>query len=118
MKVLVIGSGGREHALVWKICQSPRVTHVYCAPGNAGIGDIADLVPFSPDNSQELLRFAEQERIDLTVVGPELPLSLGLVDEFAARGLRVFGPSQHAAQLEVSKTFAKELMREQGVPTA
>ncbi|HKA52533.1 MAG TPA: phosphoribosylamine--glycine ligase [Candidatus Binatia bacterium] len=117
MKVLVIGGGGREHALVWKIRQSPRVTRVYCAPGNAGIGELAELVALTPDDVHGLRRFAEQERIDLTVVGPELPLSLGLVDEFEAYDLRVFGPNSQAAQLEASKAFAKEIMRKQGVPT-
>ena len=117
MKVLVIGSGGREHALVWKIRQSPRVTRVYCAPGNAGIGELAELVPLTPDDIHGLRRFVEREGIELTVVGPELPLSLGLVDEFAAQGSRVFGPNRQAAQLEASKAFAKELMRRQGVPT-
>jgi phosphoribosylamine--glycine ligase len=117
MKVLVIGSGGREHALVWKIRQSPRATRIYCAPGNAGIGELAELAALTPDDVHGLRRFAEQERIDLTVVGPELPLSLGLVDEFEAHGLRVFGPSRQAAQLEASKAFAKEIMRKQGVPT-
>lgn len=118
MKVLVIGSGGREHALVWKIRQSSRVTRVYCAPGNAGIGELAKLVPLTPENIPGLLAFARQEGIDLTVVGPELSLSLGLVDDFAAQGLRVFGPNRQAAQLEVSKAFSKELMQQQGVPTA
>ncbi len=118
MKILVIGSGGREHALVWKIRQSPRVTRLYCAPGNAGIGELAELVALTPDDVHGLRRFAEQERIDLTVVGPELPLSLGLVDEFEAHGLRIFGPNRQAAQLEASKAFAKEIMRKQGVPTA
>ncbi len=117
MKILVIGSGGREHALVWKIRQSPRVTRIYCAPGNAGIGELAELVALTPDDMHGLRRFAEQERIDLTVVGPELPLSMGLVDEFEAHGLRVFGPNRQAAQLEASKAFAKEIMRRQGVPT-
>jgi phosphoribosylamine--glycine ligase len=117
MKVLVIGSGGREHALVWKIRQSPRVTRIYCAPGNAGIGELAELVALTPDDVQGLRRFAQQEHIDLTVVGPELPLSLGLVDEFEAHRLRVFGPNRQAAQLEASKAFAKEIMRQQGVPT-
>jgi phosphoribosylamine--glycine ligase len=117
MKVLVIGSGGREHALVWKIRQSERVARVYCAPGNAGIGELADLVALTPDDIAGLRRFAEQECIDLTVVGPELPLSLGLVDEFAAHGLRAFGPTRQAAQLETSKAFAKEFMRKQGIPT-
>ncbi|MCS6925056.1 MAG: phosphoribosylamine--glycine ligase [Candidatus Binatia bacterium] len=117
MKVLVIGSGGREHALVWKIRQSPRVSRVFCAPGNAGIGEIADLVSLTPDDIHGLRRFAQQEGVDLTVVGPELPLSLGLVDEFEAYGLRVFGPTRQAAQLETSKAFAKEFMRRQGIPT-
>jgi phosphoribosylamine--glycine ligase len=117
MKILVIGSGGREHALVWKIRQSPRVTSVYCAPGNAGIDELAELVALTPDDVYGLRRFAEQARIDLTVVGPELPLSLGLVDEFEAHGLRVFGPNRQAAQLEASKAFAKDIMRRQGVPT-
>jgi len=117
MKVLVIGSGGREHALVWKIRQSPRVTRIYCAPGNAGIGELAELVALTPDDVQGLRRFAEQEHIDLTIVGPELPLSLGLVDEFEAHRLRVFGPNRQAAQLEASKAFAKEIMRKQGVAT-
>ncbi len=118
MKVFVIGSGGREHALVWKIRQNPHVSHIYCAPGNAGIGELAELVVLAPDNIVGLLQFAQQQQIDLTVVGPELPLSLGLVDAFAAQGLRVFGPNQRAAQLEGSKAFAKELMQQQGVPTA
>ena len=118
MKVLVIGSGGREHALVWKIRQSPRVTRIYCAPGNAGIGELAELVALTPDDVHGLRRFAEQEHIDLTIVGPELPLSLGVVDEFEAYGLRVFGPNRQAAQLEASKAFAKDIMRKQGVPTS
>jgi phosphoribosylamine--glycine ligase len=118
MKILVIGSGGREHALVWKIRQSPRVTRLYCAPGNAGIGELAELVALTPDDVHALRHFAEQERIDLTVVGPELPLSLGLVDEFETHGLRIFGPNHQAAQLEASKAFAKEIMRKQRVPTS
>ncbi len=118
MKILVIGSGGREHALVWKLRQSPRVRQIYCAPGNAGIGELAELVPLAPDDVAGLLRFATTEKIDLTVVGPEVSLSLGIVDQFKAHGLRIFGPVQQAAQLEVSKAFAKQLMQEQGVPTA
>ena len=117
MKILVVGSGGREHALVWKIRQSSRVTRIFCAPGNAGIGELADLVPLKPDDIQGLRQVAVQEQIDLTVVGPELPLSLGVVDEFEAYGLRIFGPNRQAAQLETSKAFAKELMRQQHVPT-
>jgi len=118
MKILVIGSGGREHALVWKLRQSPRVRKIYCAPGNAGIGELAELVALAPDDLPGLLRFAIQEKIDLTVVGPEVSLSLGIVDQFTMQGLRIFGPVQQAAQLEVSKAFAKQLMQEQGVPTA
>jgi len=118
MKVLVIGSGGREHALVWKLRQSPRVDRIYCAPGNAGISELAELVPLQAEDIHGLRRFAGQERIDLTVVGPELTLSLGIVDEFEAHGLRAFGPNKQAAQLEASKVFAKELMRQVGIPTA
>ncbi len=118
MKVLVIGSGGREHALVWKIRQSPRISKVYCAPGNAGIAEHAELVSLAADNIEGLCAFAEKERIGLTVVGPELPLSLGIVDLFESRDLRAFGPNRAAAQLEGSKAFTKELMQQQGVPTA
>ena len=118
MKVLVIGSGGREHALVWKIRQSPRVSKIYSAPGNAGIADHAELVALAADDIDGLCAFAENKQIDLTLVGPELPLSLGIVDLFEARGLRVFGPNRAAAQLEGSKAFSKALMQQQGVPTA
>lgn len=118
MKVLVIGSGGREHALVWKLRQSPRVSQMYCAPGNAGISELADLVPLQAEDIHGLRRFAEQEHIDLTVVGPEVSLSLGIVDEFERHGLRVFGPNKQAAELEASKVFAKELMQQVGIPTA
>ncbi len=117
MKVLVVGGGGREHALVWKLARSPRVEQIYCAPGNAGIAQIADLVPIGVDDVAGLLRFASEARIDLTVVGPELPLTLGIADEFAKEGLRVFGPSREAARLESSKAFAKELLRRFGIPT-
>ncbi len=117
MKVLVIGSGGREHALVWKIRQSPRVRHVYCAPGNGGIGELAELVSISADDVSALSRFARDERIDLTVVGPELPLTLGIVDELERHGLRVFGPNRDGAQLEGSKAFTKELLRKHEIPT-
>jgi len=117
MKVLVIGGGGREHALVWKLAQSPRVTRVYCAPGNAGIGELAECVPIGADDVAALLRFATEQHIDLTVVGPELPLTLGIANEFAREGLMVFGPTREAARLESSKAFAKELMRRYGIPT-
>jgi phosphoribosylamine--glycine ligase len=114
-KVLVIGTGGREHALVWKIRQSPLVSQVYCAPGNPGIGEIAELVDLKPEDIEGLSRFAQQEHIDLTVVGPEIPLSLGIVDTFEAHGLRIFGPTRQAAQLEASKAFTRELLQEQQV---
>ncbi len=118
MNVLVIGSGGREHALVWKLRQSPQVERLYCAPGNAGIGRQATLVPIKPADIGALAAFAERERIDLTVVGPEQPLVLGIVDEFRRRGLAIFGPSQYAAQLEGSKVFTKEFLTRHAVPTA
>ncbi|MGE5324061.1 MAG: phosphoribosylamine--glycine ligase [Actinomycetota bacterium] len=118
MKLLVIGSGGREHALVWKLRQSPRVTQVYCVPGNGGICDEATCLPGDPRNLESLLAAAHQVQPDLTVVGPELPLSLGLADEFTRRGLNVFGPTQAAAQLESSKSFAKEFMQRHQIPTA
>ncbi len=118
MKILVIGSGGREHALCWKLRQSPQLTELYCAPGNPGIAQVADCVPIPADEIHQLADFAADLRIDLTVVGPELPLALGIVDEFLARGLAIFGPRQQAAELEGSKVFAKEFMRRQGIPTA
>ena len=118
MRILVVGGGGREHALVWKLAQSPRVTKIYCAPGNPGIGELAECVNISADNVKALCGFAQEHNIDLTVVGPEKPLTDGIVDYFAARGLKVFGPSREAAQLEGSKSFAKERMQKYGVPTA
>ena len=118
MKVLVIGSGGREHALVWKLRQSPRVSQLFCLPGNGGICEEATCVPGDPRNLEELLASAHQIQPAITVVGPELPLSLGVVDEFSRRGLRIFGPTQAAAQLESSKSFAKEFMQRHNIPTA
>ena len=118
MKVLVVGGGGREHALVWKLSQSPLATQIFCAPGNAGIGELVELVEIAANDVPRLVRFAEEKRIDLTVSGPELPLTLGLIDELEAHGLRGFGPSRAAARLEESKAFAKELMRRSRVPTA
>jgi len=118
MKVLVIGSGGREHALVWKISRSPRVTKIYCAPGSAGIGELAELVAIAPEQIEQLVDFAAKEKIDLTVVGPELPLTLGITDLFEARGLKIFGPNKAAAQLEGSKAFAKSMLDETHIPTA
>ncbi len=118
MKILVVGSGGREHSLVWKLAQSPRVHRLYAAPGNAGIAEQAECVPVPATDVVALATFAEKEKIDLTVVGPEVPLTLGLVDEFQRRGLRAFGASRAAAQIEGSKTFAKALMVKYGIPTA
>jgi phosphoribosylamine--glycine ligase len=118
MKVLVIGSGGREHALVWKLRQSSRVAQVICLPGNGGICQEASCLSGDPRNLEGLLSAAHQEQPDITVVGPELPLSLGVVDEFTRRGLRIFGPTQAAAQLESSKSFAKEFMQRHNIPTA
>ena len=118
MKVLVIGSGGREHALVWKLKQSPTIDRLFCAPGNAGTASIADNVPIPATNLSELRAFAKQNAVDLTVVGPDDPLAMGIVDLFASEGLRTFGPTKSAARLESSKIFAKELMRAQEVPTA
>lgn len=117
MRLLVIGSGGREHALIWKLAQSSSVEEVYCATGNAGIDVYAHCVPIPPDNIQELADFAENLKMDLTVVGPELPLILGIVDEFQKRGLPVFGPSRRAAELEGSKIFSKLFMERHEIPT-
>lgn len=118
MKVLVIGGGGREHALVWAICQSPRVHEVVCAPGNGGIAALARCVPVQQNSVADLLRIVNSEQPDLTIVGPELPLSLGLVDEMARMGMRVFGPTRQAAMLETSKAFAKLFMLRHQIPTA
>src|SRR5437660_12883064 len=118
MKVLVIGKGGREHALVWKLGQSPRVTQVFCAPGNAGTALDGVNVPIEPNDFERLFKWAKKEEIGLTVVGPEEPLALGIVDSFQKAGLRIFGPSKEAAQLEASKVFAKNLMRHADVPTS
>jgi phosphoribosylamine--glycine ligase len=118
MKILVIGSGGREHALVWKISQSPKVTKIYCAPGSAAIEELAETVAIAPEQIERLASFAATKNIDLTVVGPELPLTLGVADLFEERGLRIFGPNRLAAQLEGSKAFAKEMLRQNGIPTA
>ncbi|MGH7173746.1 MAG: phosphoribosylamine--glycine ligase [Gemmataceae bacterium] len=118
MKVLVIGKGWREHALVWKLAQSPRAERVYCAPGNAGTAEDGVNVPIDPLDFDRLVAFARKEKIDLTVVGPEEPLARGIVDHFHKAGLRIFGPTRAATQLESSKVFAKALMRHADVPTA
>jgi len=118
MKVLVVGAGGREHALAWKLSNEPGVTDVICAPGNAGIARVARLMPSAAGDVDALAALAEREHVDLTIVGPELPLDRGIVDRFQQRGLRVLGPSRAAAQLECSKVFAKDFMARHGVPTA
>jgi len=116
MRILVVGSGGREHALVWKLAQSGEP--VFCAPGNAGISRIAECRPVKADDIPGLMKLAAEEKIDLTVVGPEAPLAAGIADDFAAKGLAVFGPTKSAARLESDKGFAKSLMKQQGIPTA
>lgn len=118
MKILVVGSGGREHALAWKIAQSKLVDKIFCAPGNGGISQIAECVDIKADDIFGLLEFARKQKIDLTVVGPEVALSLGIVDEFEKAGLKIFGPNKKAATLEASKVFSKELMKKYNVPTA
>jgi len=118
MKVLIIGSGGREHALAWKIKQSDRVKKIFCAPGNAGTSSIAENIPIKADDLEGLLSFAKKESIDLVCVGPEYPLVLGIVDKFKEKGIRIFGSSKKAALLEGSKIYAKTIMRKYGVPTA
>ncbi|MEK6776699.1 MAG: phosphoribosylamine--glycine ligase [bacterium] len=118
MKILVVGSGGREHALVWKIAQSPRVKKIYCAPGNGGTAGLAEPVPIQSDDIDGLLDFARKQKIGLTIIGPEGPLTLGIVDRFENAGLPVFGPRKNAAILEGSKVFTKEFLRRHGIPTA
>ncbi|KYD18592.1 phosphoribosylamine--glycine ligase [Saccharococcus caldoxylosilyticus] len=118
MKVLIVGRGGREHAIAWKAAQSPLVTKLYAAPGNPGIAQVAELVPIEEHQIDALVRFAKQEGIDLTIVGPEAPLLAGIVDRFESEGLRIFGPRKNAALIEGSKAFAKELMKKYGIPTA
>lgn len=118
LTILVIGSGGREHALVWALSRSPQVGQIYAAPGNAGTAVSAHNIPIPSDDVAGLVEFASEKRVDLTVVGPEAPLAAGIVDHFQAAGLTVFGPTRAAAQLESSKAFAKTFMRDQGIPTA
>ena len=118
MKVLIVGSGGREHAIAWKVAQSPKVEKIYCAPGNAGIGEIAECVPIGAMEFDKLVAFAKEKEIDLTVIGMDDPLVGGVVDAFEAEGLRVFGPRKNAAILEGSKAFSKDLMKKYHIPTA
>ncbi len=117
MKILVIGSGGREYALAWKLRQSPHCQQLYCAPGNGGLAQIAEVVPIEETNLPLLVRFAEEKKIDLTVVGPEVPLAMGIVDEFEKKGLKIYGPNRKAAEIEKSKVFAKEFMERHRIPT-
>src|SRR5688572_3339123 len=126
MKLLVIGSGGREHALVWKLAQSPHVTKMWCAPGNAGIAEerlakntaLVECVDTSAEDLPRLLALAKEKEADLTVVGPDNPLALGIVDLFQQNGLRIWGPNRQAAQFEASKAFAQDFMERHGIPTA
>jgi phosphoribosylamine--glycine ligase len=118
LKVLVIGGGGREHAIIWKLSQSPKVTQIYCAPGNPGIAELAECVSIAGSEIERLADFAKKEQIDLTFVGPEEPLSLGIVNYFKEHGLTIYGPSKEAALIEGSKAFAKELMMKYQIPTA
>src|SRR3954469_3070429 len=126
MKLLVIGSGGREHALVWKLAQSPHVMEMWCAPGNAGIaeerlaknGNLVECVSIGAEELPKLLAFAQEKKADLTVVGPDNPLALGIVDLFQQNGLRIWGPNKRAAQFEASKAFSQDFMERHGIPTA
>ena len=118
MKILIVGSGGREHALAWKIAQSPKVEKIYCAPGNAGIAEYAECVDITAMEFDKLAAFAKEKEIDLTVIGMDDPLVGGIVDVFEAQGLRVFGPRKNAAILEGSKAFSKDLMKKYDIPTA
>ena len=118
MKVLIVGSGGREHAIAWKVAQSPKVDKIYCAPGNAGIAEYAECVPISAMEFDKLAAFAKEHEVDLTVIGMDDPLVGGIVDVFEAQGLRVFGPRKNAAILEGSKAFSKDLMKKYNIPTA
>ena len=118
MKVLIVGSGGREHAIAWKVAQSRKVEKIYCAPGNAGIEEYAQCVPIGAMEFDKLAAFAKEEQINLTVIGMDDPLVGGIVDVFEAEGLRVFGPRKNAAILEGSKAFSKDLMKKYNIPTA
>lgn len=118
MKILVVGGGGREHAICWKLSKEKNVEKIYCAPGNAGIANVAECVNIGDTNIEELLKFAKESEIGLTIVGPEVPLVMGMVDEFEKEGLRVFGPNKKCAQLEGSKAFSKEFMIKHNIPTA
>ena len=117
MKVLIVGSGGREHAIAWSVAKSPKVDKIYCAPGNAGISEYAECVAIGAMEFEKLADFAEENKVDLTIIGMDDPLVGGVVDVFEARGLKVFGPRKNAAILEGSKAFSKDLMKKYGIPT-
>src|SRR3989344_1180447 len=117
MDVLVVGGGGREHALAWKLKQSPRIQNIYIAPGNGGTGNVGENVPIAVTDFEQLTNFVKEKNIALTIVGPDDPLALGIVDFFKERGLRIWGPSKAAAEIEASKAFSKQLMAEAGIPT-
>lgn len=118
MNILVVGNGGREHAIVWKLSNSPRIRRIYCAPGNAGIAQIADIVDIKAEDIEGLVSYAKEKKIDLTIVGPEVPLVAGIVDRFTEEGLKIFGPNKKCSRLEGSKAFAKSFMMKHGIPTA
>src|SRR3954454_17760874 len=118
MNILILGSGGREHALAWKIAASPLTTKLYCAPGNAGIAQEAECVALDPADHAAVIAFAKDKKIDFVVVGPEAPLCAGIVDDLGAAGIKAFGPTKFAAQLEGSKGFTKDLCRANNIPTA
>ena len=118
MKILLVGSGAREHAIAWKLLQNPKITKMYCANGNGGISELVECVPIAPTEIEKLVEFAKEKEIDLTVVGMDDPLVMGIVDSFEKENLRIFGPNKIAAQLEGSKAFSKELMKKYGIPTA
>lgn len=118
MRVLVVGGGGREHAIVWKLAQSPKVDKLYCAPGNAGIAQDAECVNIKAEDIEGLCTFAKEHQVDLAVIGPEVPLAMGIVDEMAAAGIRAFGPDKSCARLEASKAFTKDFLNRHSIPTA
>ena len=118
MKILVVGSGGREHAIIWKIAQSPKVDKIYCAPGNGGIADLAECVNVSATDIDGMVALAKEKAVDLVMVAPDDPLAMGMVDALEKEGIRAFGPRANAAIIEGSKAFSKELMKKYNIPTA